>query len=75
MLFVRRFALGEGDEDEDDAERNCGFSYGKFTRDRFETFFVFFRVPFPLSGGESKYENKFFFLNLYLLTKLILIND
>ncbi len=55
LPFVRRlFALGEGDEDEDDAERNCGFSYGKLTRDRFEIFRFFVRVPFPFIGGESK---------------------
>ncbi len=56
MPFVRRFPLGEGDEDEEDAERNCGFSYGKLTRDRFEPLVVFFRVLLPLIGGESKFK-------------------
>ncbi len=54
MPFIPRFVLGDGDEDEDDAERNWGFSYGKLTRDRFETFVAVFRVLLPLTGGESK---------------------
>jgi hypothetical protein len=56
LPFVRRFVLGEGDEDDEDAERNCGFSYGKLIRDRFEALVLFFRVPLPLTGGESKFK-------------------
>jgi len=65
LPFVRRFPLGEGDEDEEDAERNCGFSYGKLTRDRFEALVVFFRVPLPLTGGESKFQYKIKSLLVY----------
>lgn len=55
FLVKRRLAFGDGDDDEDEAERNWGFSYGKFTRERFEDF----RPFLPLTGGVPRKSNEF----------------
>lgn len=54
FIIRRLFGLGDGDEDEDDAERNWGFSYGKLTQDRLEWLAGVLPEFLPFAFGEPK---------------------